>query len=231
MNDKKIALVTGGNRGIGFQICKDLGKVGFHVILAARNEVKGLQAVEELRKNGASIDFIKLDVSDIESVKRASLKFKERYSNLDVLINNAGISIDRDDILQLKNEVFLETINTNAFGAFYVSQNFAQYLKEGGKIINMSSDLGSLNKMGGYAAAYSISKAMLNAITIQFASVLSARSISVNSVSPGWVKSDMGGSSAPRSLEEGASTVLWLANLKDNVPTGKFYKDKHEIPW
>jgi len=148
-----------------------------------------------------------------------------------VLVNNAGIMIDKGNIVKMPIDVLQQTLTTNVYGPIRIIQNFLPLLPSGARIINMSSGLGSLSSMSRYSPAYSISKTMLNAATRQFASVLADKNIAVNSVSPGWVRTAMGGQSAPRSLEKGAETVVWLATEAPGSLTGKFLQDKQEIDW
>ena len=150
---------------------------------------------------------------------------------LGVLVNNAGIMIDKGNIVKMPIDALQQTIQTNVYGPIRIIQSLLPLLASGARIINMSSGLGSLSSMSRYSPAYSISKTMLNAVTRQFASVLAGRNIAVNSVSPGWVRTAMGGQSAPRSVEKGAETVVWLATEAPGTLTGKFLQDKQEIDW
>ncbi len=227
----KTVLVTGANKGIGLEICRQLGTLGFHVILSARHEKKGTDAANELRKKGFKVDFLKMDVSLEKSIAEAFIEFKKLKIKLDVIINNAGILLDKTDILKLNTDLLEKTIYTNTFGTFWVTKTFLPSLNNGGRIINISSGLGSLNEMSDYAPAYSISKAAMNAITKQFSFALQSKQIAVNSVSPGWVRTDMGGVNASRSVTEGADTAVWLASEANIKLTGKFFRDRKEISW
>jgi NAD(P)-dependent dehydrogenase (short-subunit alcohol dehydrogenase family) len=230
MSDK-IVLITGANKGIGFEIAKQLCEKGFTIIITARDKSKGLKAVETLSSTGAKVDFIQLDVTSNESIKKAAEEFGKKYSRLDVLINNAGILQDKTDILTLPMELLHITLRTNTIGIFLVIQEFLKYIPNEGRIINMSSGLGSLKSMGSQTPAYSISKTAVNAITRQFSSALLSRKIAVNSVCPGWVKTDMGGAGASREVSKGAETPVWLASEAPITLTGKFLRDKQEIDW
>jgi NAD(P)-dependent dehydrogenase (short-subunit alcohol dehydrogenase family) len=157
--------------------------------------------------------------------------FKEQSSNLDVLINNAAILRDKTNIFNMPENLLSETLQTNVIGAFWVTQAFVQLMKKGGRIINISSDAGQLSRESTYSPAYSISKTALNAVTKQFASALSPKGIAVNSVHPGWIKTDMGGSSAPSPIEKGAETTLWLATEVPIDVTSKFFYNKKEFAW
>ena len=227
----KTVLVTGANKGIGFEICRQLGALGYYVILSARNKERGIKAANALSEMRYKIDFLQMDVSNEKSIMDVINEFKRHEVKLDVLINNAGILLDDTDILDLKTEVLEKTIYTNTFGAFWVIKTFLPLLNNGGRIINISSGLGSLNEMSDYAPAYSISKTAMNAITKQFSIALKDKNIAVNSVSPGWVRTDMGGENASRPVEKGAETAVWLAVDAPINLTGKFLRDKKEIEW
>jgi NAD(P)-dependent dehydrogenase (short-subunit alcohol dehydrogenase family) len=230
----KTALVTGSNRGIGLQIVKGLLQLNFEVIMTSRNEGKGLAAYEQLRKIHKGLYFQVLDTSREESMISFSNKIGKEFNSPDVLINNAGIFIDRNfGGLEIPEEVVLQTFMTNTIGPLRMSQLLIPMMrkKNYGRIVNLSSGLGSLNDMGPGYPAYRISKTALNAVTKILASETSGSDILINSMDPGWVKSDMGGNSAPRSLEQGAETALWLATLPTGGPSGKFFRDKKQIEW
>ena len=227
----KTVLVTGANRGIGFEICRQLGELGFHIFLSARNNEKGNEAVEKLKASGLTIHFLHMDVADEQSIENASSNFGKLSLNLDVLINNAGMLKDSNDITKMPTKELQETLNTNSVGAFIVIREFLPYLKSGSRIINVSSSAGSLTSMSTYAPAYSISKAALNAITKQYAAALEKKNIAVNSVCPGWVRTDMGGMNASRSVKKGAETIVWLATDAPINKTGLFWRDKKIIDW
>lgn len=229
--NKKTALITGANKGIGFEIARQLLNKNFAVVITARNEIKGEAALKILKEISQDVSFIKMDVTDIDSIERAVETFRENFSSLDVLVNNAGILIDKTGIEKLDIEIFNKTLLTNSVGPLLVTQHFFELINNNGRIINLSSELGALNNMGSYAPAYSISKTALNAITKQFAATAAPRGISVNAVCPGWVKTDMGGTGARLPVEKGAETAVWLAAEADISITGKFLKNKIEIKW
>jgi len=157
-----------------------------------------------------------------------------KVAKLDVLINNAAIIADGDqDVLTIRSEVIARTIETNALGALRVSQAFVPHLLKSpaGRIVNVSSGAGQLSDMGTWSPAYSASKTTLNAVTSLFAAALKEKGIAVNSVCPGWCRTEMGGSSAPRSVEEGAAGIVWLAADAPQQKTGLFWRDKQVIPW
>lgn len=226
-------LVTGANRGIGHEIARQLLTKGFHVILSGRNENKLSEALNQLNTGSGKVEMIVMDVDRFESVKEAARILLARNVTLDVIINNAGILLNEDrSLLEHDDEILKNTINTNCYGPIRVIHAFQAMLKSPGRIINLSSEGGSMSvPVGGWAPAYCVSKTMLNAITRQLAYELSARNIAVNAVCPGWVKTDMGGKHATRPVDKGAETVVWLATEARQELTGKFFKDKQEINW
>ena len=234
MAQEKIALVTGANKGIGFEIARELAEKDFRVFLAARDPERGAAAVSTLRQSGAHIEFLQLDVADPKSIKRAAKEFSAHADHLDVLVNNAGIYEDRGaSILDIDPEVVRTTFQTNTLGPLLVTQQFSPLLAKSGsgRVINMSSGMGALHDMSGGSPAYSISKTALNAVTRQFAAELKDKGITVNSVCPGWVHTDMGGAGAPRTPKQGADTVIWLAAEAPDDLTGLFLRDRRPIPW
>jgi NAD(P)-dependent dehydrogenase (short-subunit alcohol dehydrogenase family) len=227
----KTAIVTGANRGLGFEISEELAETGFYVFLTARDEEKGNKAVNNLKKKDLNVEFLQMDVSSERSISYAAEKFKKKKLKLDVLVNNAAILKDTGNIINLEYKTLQQTLITNSIGPFYVISSFLPFMEENSRIINISSSAGSLNEMENYAPAYSISKAALNAVTKQFASALKKKKISANSVDPGWVRTDMGGIAAPRSLKKGTETPVWLATEAPIELTGKFLYDKKEMEW
>jgi NAD(P)-dependent dehydrogenase (short-subunit alcohol dehydrogenase family) len=239
--EEKIALVTGANKGIGFEVARQLARKGFHVYLGARNKKAGETAAEKLRsedeggkerKNGA-VNFLDIDVSNWDSVRLAAEAFAKKSDRLDVLVNNAGIALDEDkDVLNISDDTFITTIRTNTLGPLIVSQAFVPMLKKSAapRIVNVSSGGRQLaDGADGWAPAYCISKTALNGVTVQLAAALPK--FAVNSVCPGWVRTDMGGSNATRSIAEGAAGIVWLAAEAPQKETGKFWRDRKVIPW
>jgi NAD(P)-dependent dehydrogenase (short-subunit alcohol dehydrogenase family) len=230
--DKRIALVTGANKGIGFEVARQLARKDFHVFLGARDEKAGRVAAEKLRNEG-EITFVKIDIANPESIVRASEEFSRQSDRLDTLVNNAGILLDEDkDILKISGDTFEKTVRTNTLGPLLVSQAFVPLLKKSDapRIVNVSSGGGQLTDgADGWAPAYCISKTALNGVTSQLAAALP--SFAVNSVCPGWVRTDMGGANATRSVGEGASGIVWLAADAAQTETGKFWRDRKVIPW
>jgi NAD(P)-dependent dehydrogenase (short-subunit alcohol dehydrogenase family) len=229
-SNQKTVIVTGANRGIGFEVCRQLGARGFHVFLSAKNAEKGNDAVNELRNENIEIDFIQMDVADENSAKNASNEFGKKSVKLDVLINNAAILKDTE-ITKMTTKELVDVLNINSVGTFVVTREFLPFMDRGSRIINVSSGAGALTDMGTYAPSYSISKTTMNAITKQFAGALKHKGITVNSVTPGWVRTDMGGMSASRSVEKGAETIVWLSTEAPMDKTGLFWRDKKVIDW
>ena len=226
----KTILITGGNKGIGLEVAKQLLELNHRIILGSRNIENGKKALTKLGSRD-NLTLLQLDVSDEKSISLAADKIGELGFNLDVIVNNAAILTDKEKIDKMSVNLFMETFKTNTLGPIIVIQHFLRYLNNNGRIINVSSGLGSLSDMGDYSPAYSISKTALNAVTKQFASVLSNKKISVNSVCPGWVRTDMGGANATRSVKKGAESIVWLANEAPQKITGKFIRDKKVIDW
>jgi NAD(P)-dependent dehydrogenase (short-subunit alcohol dehydrogenase family) len=231
MASRKIALVTGANKGIGFEIVRQLSKHDFHVVLAARNRDAGVQAVSKLK---GVVGFQVLDVSDDVSIGQAAKEFGSNYDHLDVLVNNAGIYPDEGaNILDITREQLVATFQTNTFGALRVVQAFLPYLKKAGlaRVINVSSGYGELGGLSADVPSYCLSKLALNGVTLMLDQRLRGQGIAVNSMCPGWVRTDMGGPGASRSVEEGADTAVWLATDAAQESSGKFFRDRKEIDW
>lgn len=232
--DQKVALVTGANRGIGLETCRQLSKNGIITILTSRDESKGMNAAASLEEEGGVVYYFSLDVADLSSIMRIKTLVKEKFKRCDILVNNAGIFIDRGvSIIDLPDEVLQETLQINFLGALRMSQAFLPMMLESGygRIVNVSSGMGSITSMGGRSAAYKLSKLMLNGMTRIMASEVGHANIKINSMAPGWVHSDMGGQSAPRSLAQGADTIIWLATLPADGPTGGFFEDRVPADW
>jgi NAD(P)-dependent dehydrogenase (short-subunit alcohol dehydrogenase family) len=222
----KTALITGAYRGIGYEVARQLSERGWKVIVSARRRSQGSAAAAKLK----NASFLELDITDDSSVARAA----KRVSELDVLINNAAVIAKGDeDILTIQPELVARTIATNALGALRVSQALAPQLlrSSAGRIVNVSSGAGQLSDMGTWSPAYAVSKTTLNAITCLLAAALKDTEIAVNSVCPGWCRTEMGGSTAPRSVEEGAAGITWLAADAPQAKTGLFWRDREVIPW
>lgn len=229
----KHAYITGANKGIGLEIARQLGHKGYHVFIGSRSETRGQLALRQLENDGVEASLSIIDVSDPDSIRKAFEALPSSCGQLDVLINNAGILHDRNrNIFDMPESLFAETIQTNALGALHTVRVFKPLLKQGSRVINISSGGGAISEgVSTWAPAYCISKTTMNAITLQLASALAGQEIPVNAVCPGWVRTDMGGNSASRSVSEGADTPVWLATEASAQLTGKFFRDRTEIPW
>ena len=236
MADKKIALVSGANKGLGFEISRQLAEKGIRVLMAARDKQRGEKAVTELAKQGLEVVFCEMDVTDPDSVKKALGFVSKDHGRLDILVNNAGVMTEKDQKepgLKIDIDTVRRTFETNTLGHLVVTQTFVPLMMKNnyGRIVNMSSGLGTLDDMEGGYPAYRISKTALNALTKIFAAELQGTNILVNSMCPGWCRTDMGGRNATRSASDGAQTAVYLALLPDNGPTGRYFRDKKEIKW
>jgi NAD(P)-dependent dehydrogenase (short-subunit alcohol dehydrogenase family) len=233
--DKRLALVTGANRGIGYEICRQLARKGLRVVLTSRDPEKGREARKNLAKEGLDVLHHQLNVTDQASVAAIARHIESEYGRMDVLVNNAGILIDSrsTSVLREKEETFRTTLETNFYGALRMCQALVPLMQKNryGRVVNMSSGLGQLDDMGDGTPAYRVSKTALNALTRMVAKAVEGDNILVNSMCPGWVRTDMGGPEASRGVEQGAETAVWLAMLPHDGPTGGFFRDKKPIPW
>lgn len=229
----KTALITGANKGIGYEVARQLAAKGFHVFVGARNAKAGRKAAEEIAKKGGKATFLEIDVSDGDSVTKAAHEYSKSKDHLDVLVNNAGIIVDGDNaILEISDDLFRKTLETNTLGPLRVTRAFVSLLQKSKapRVINVSSGGGQLTGgADGWAPAYCISKTALNGVTVQLAAALPT--FAVNSVCPGWVRTEMGGENASRSVEEGADTIVWLASEAPQDLSCKFLRDRKEISW
>jgi NAD(P)-dependent dehydrogenase (short-subunit alcohol dehydrogenase family) len=231
MENGRVALVSGANRGIGREVVRQLAEKGITTILGSRDEEKGRAAAEGM---DGDVRVRQLDVTDDRSVDRLARSVEEEFRRLDILVNNAGISNDRGQRgVDADLDVVRETLEMNLFGAWRLCEAFVPLMQRNryGRIVNVSSGMGALNDMGGGSPAYRVSKTSLNALTRILASELRGSGILVNSVCPGWVQTDMGGPGASRTVEEGTDTPVWAATLPNNGPTGGFFRDRRQIPW
>lgn len=229
--ERRVALVSGGNRGIGLEVCRQLAEKDYTVILGSRDESQGQEAAGKL---DGDVYARQLDVSDRESVERLAGQIGEDFGRLDVLVNNAGVSNDNGQSgVEADLDRVREALEANLFGAWHLCEATIPLMQANGygRIVNVSSGLGALEDMGGGQPGYRLSKAGLNVLTRILASELRGTGILVNSVCPGWVRTDMGGSNASRSVEDGADTPVWAATLQDNGPTGGFFRDRRPIAW
>jgi NAD(P)-dependent dehydrogenase (short-subunit alcohol dehydrogenase family) len=229
----RVALVTGANRGIGLEVCRQVAGRGFTVVLGARDQGKGEAAVEGMAREVLEVLPREIDVSDSGSVQRLAGWVEEEFGRLDVLVNNAAILYDTwQRALGADLDVVREALETNTFGAWRTCQAFVPLMRRNGhgRIVNVSSGAGSLASMGGGTPAYKTSKVALNALTRMLAAELRGTGILVNSVDPGWTATDMGGHGG-RPVEAGAAGVVWAATLPDDGPTGGFFYDGEPEAW
>ncbi len=241
--EKRVALVTGANKGIGFEIARQLAQKDITVLIGARDRDRGIAAREQLQSEGLEdAHFVLIDVNRATSIEAAIGKIKDDFRRLDILVNNAGIMIDtQSGILELDPVIFNNTLETNAFGPLLLAQACVPMMKANGygRIVNMASTLGSLTEIANpdspleavLSPAYRLSKTLLNGITVMLAKDLRGTNLLVNSACPGWVRTDMGGDQAPLSPAQGADTPVWLATLPDGGPTGGFFRERQPIPW
>jgi len=229
----KVIFITGSNKGIGFEIARQCGKLGFFVIISGRDETRLKTALENLQKEKINADSLLMDVSSLESIETAASQFNLKRLKIDVLVNNAGIIIKGDyKLLQNDRNILQQTINTNSYGPLFVTKVFLPFIRSPGRIVMVSSGGGVLNgEVAGWSPAYCVSKTLLNAITKQLAYELKAKNISVNAVCPGWVRTDLGGEGTTRSVEKGAETPVWLSSEVSQDLTGLFFRDKKVISW
>ena len=231
----KVAIVTGGNRGLGREIARQLLKAEMLVVIGSRNEKSCAAAVEELAREGGKVAGYPLDVIDTHSVQRFVQQVERQHGAPSVLVNNAGVYPESRaaKVEDTPTSLWRETLETNLFGAVRMCREVVPHMRRlrYGRIVNVSSGLGQLHQMGAGSPAYRVSKAALNALTATLAAEVADAGILVNSMSPGWVRTDMGGQEAPRSAEEGADTAVWLSLLPSNGPTGQFFRDRKPIPW
>jgi NAD(P)-dependent dehydrogenase (short-subunit alcohol dehydrogenase family) len=234
----KIAVVTGGNRGMGFETCRQLGRRGARVILTSRDPVNGGAAAGRLQGEGLDVRHHQLDVADDDSIAHLAKFIRSEFGRLDILVNNAGIVRGRDEPRERAMRAFeatpsglREVLATNLIGPFLLCQALIPLMQGRGRVVNVSSGMGQLSEMGSGFPAYRTSKAGLNALTGIFARELEGTGIKVNAACPGWVRTDMGGVNAARSVEEGVATTIWLATLPDDGPSGGLFRDQKPIPW
>lgn len=244
MSSKKIALVTGANKGIGFETVRQLAAKGITVLLGARDEKRGAEAAAKLRGEGLDVDFLQLDVNDTASQDSAAKVIADKYGKLDILINNAGVAQDfRISASQATLDQWRTTFETNVFSLVSLTQKLLPLVKksDAGRIVNLTSILGSLTMhsdpkspialASSSGTAYNASKAAVNMFTVNLANELKGTSVKVNAAHPGWVKTDMGGEEAPLEVADGAKTSVILATLPDDGPTGGYFFLHDKLPW
>ena len=238
-NSDQIAVVTGANRGLGLETCRQLAQRGISVVLTSRSEDKGQAAAEQLQQAGLNIRFHQLDVADEGSLQALADFIAQEYGRLDILVNCAGIFSDPYDpvdpapasIFHADIDTIRGSLETNTYGALRAAQLLIPLMKGRGNVVNVSSGMGQLSDMNGCCPAYRLSKAAMNAVTRIFADELKDTKIKINSVCPGWVRTEMGGPNAERTVEEGAEGIVWAACLAEDGPSGGFFRDGQPIPW
>ncbi|NQV15470.1 SDR family NAD(P)-dependent oxidoreductase [bacterium] len=236
---KKVAVVTGANRGLGYALTKALAEDDYKVFMVGRNKIEVDNASAKLQEAGLNVEGFEADVSKARHVTALSSYVQSQSDHLDILINNAGVIIEPGGLdsqvtcFTINPELVEQAFSINTVGALRLVQAFYDLLKKARqpRIVNVSSGMGTLNKIEGGWPAYRMSKAAMNALTGILAVELEGTRIKVNSVDPGWVRTDMGGPNAPRSIEEGIKGILWAAKLPADGPSGGFFKDEEPIPW
>ncbi|GMK43891.1 short-chain dehydrogenase [Paenibacillus glycanilyticus] len=245
--DGKVAFVTGGNRGIGFETARELGRLGAKVVIGVRNRAKGEEAVSQLLAEGIQADILALDLTNSEELRGAYAYFEQQFDRLDILINNAGVQIEVEHLSPMNNtnsvslEVLRQTFDANFFAQVELTQLLLPLLRKSpaARIVNLSSILGSLTLQSDSASpiydlkllAYNASKAAVNSFTIHLAHELKETPIKVNAAHPGWVKTELGGKYADTDVSDGAKTSIRLATLPEDGPSGKFIHLDTELPW
>ena len=227
----KTALVTGANRGIGYETARQLGQAGCRIVLGARDATLGEEAAQQLRTEGLQVRLEQLDVSDEQSVRDCAARLQGDGVTVDILVNNAGV-YDRTPILELGTETFMRVFRTNTLGALWCSQAFMPGMieRQWGRVVMVSSGLGTFSRgMLGHPC-YAISKAALNALTVKLAQAAPA-TVKINAVRPGWVKTRLAGDLGKDTVETGAERVVWLAMLPDDGPTGGYFHGKRSSRW
>jgi NAD(P)-dependent dehydrogenase (short-subunit alcohol dehydrogenase family) len=234
MPDHRVAVITGANRGMGLETARQLLGRGYRVVLTGRDVAAVERARRSLGELAEHAISERLDLADPASIVAASRSIHDRWGRADVLVNNAAILLgENDELLSIPADSFRQTFETNVFGVIETCRRFVPEMaaRRYGRVVNVSSGAGQLSSMSTYAPAYSMSKAALNALTRILAESYRSSGVLVNAVDPGWVRTDMGGPSAPRSLEKGVETTVWLATLPEDGPTGGFFRDRRPIEW
>jgi NAD(P)-dependent dehydrogenase (short-subunit alcohol dehydrogenase family) len=232
---RKIAIVTGGNRGLGREIARQLMKADVFVVAGVRDPAKCAATQAAMEADGTHASALPLDVNDTKSVRRFVEDVARKHGAPSILVNNAGVYPESRSarVTDTSTSFWRATFETNLFGAVRMCREVVPLMTERGygRVVNISSGLGQLQHMAEGSPAYRVSKAALNALTRTLAAEVAGSGILVNSMSPGWVRTDMGGEEAPRSVEEGADTAVWLCLLPSHGPTGQFFRDRQPIPW
>lgn len=226
---KRTALVTGGNRGIGFAIAAGLADQGFRVLLGSRDTASGEVAAKQLK---GDVTAVELHLGSRENLSAHLRRIQDQREPIDVLVNNAGI-LEQGSLLEVDPEAFAESMRVNFEAPFETIRSFVPgMIQRGyGRVVNVSSGWGSFADGLNGPAAYSVSKAALNALTLTLHQAVPHQNVKVNAMCPGWVRTAMGGQAADRSPEEGAETAVWLATLPEDGPTGGFFRDRRQLAW
>jgi NAD(P)-dependent dehydrogenase (short-subunit alcohol dehydrogenase family) len=237
MSSNPLAVITGAYRGLGLETCRQLAAQGYTVILTARREAEGRAAAEGLQGQGLDVRFHALDVTDPVAIEYLAAFIRNTFARLDVLVNNAGIFPDASpgsagsSAFGADAEAVRRALETNTLGPLRLCQILIPLMEGKGRVVNVSSGMGQLSEMNGCCPGYRLSKTALNAVTRIFADELKDTGVKVNSVCPGWVRTEMGGDRAPLSVEEGARGIAWAATLPDDGPTGGFFRHGERIDW
>ncbi|MET0070397.1 MAG: SDR family oxidoreductase [Candidatus Thiodiazotropha sp.] len=237
MSDNTVAIVTGANRGLGLETSRQLAKLGYHVLLTSRNEEGGQAVREALLNEGLDVSYHQLDVRSDASIEALVNHFRQHHQRLQVLVNNAGIFPDpapesaESSIFSADIETILEGFDTNTLGPFRVCRALIPLMDGTGCVVNVSSGMGQLSEMNGCCPAYRLSKTALNALTRIFSEELKQTRIKINSICPGWVRTDMGGEEATLSIPDGVKGIIWAATLKEDGPSGGFFRFGEPIAW
>jgi NAD(P)-dependent dehydrogenase (short-subunit alcohol dehydrogenase family) len=237
MSEQSVAIVTGAYRGLGYETCRQLARQGYRVILTARKQAEGQAAAQTLQQEGLEVSFHYLDVTDEASVQQLADFVRSHYGRLDALVNNAGIFPGpapwdgSSSVFDADMESIRTGFETNTLGPLRLCQTLIPLMEEQGRVVNVSSGMGQLSEMNGCCPAYRLSKTALNAVTRIFYDELKDTGIKINSVCPGWVRTEMGGEEAPLSIEEGAKGIVWAATLPADGPSGGFFRHGEAIPW
>ncbi len=236
---QRVAIITGGNRGLGYEICNKLANLNYAVILTSRKEDDGIRAVKKI--NNRNVSYFNLDVTSKHDILQLKKHINKKFGRLDVLINNAGVLLDQrgygkgriSSIFDVDLEILRETIETNAISVFSMCQELIPIMQRNnyGRVVNISSQSGQLTHETHGVPCYRVSKTALNAVTRVFSDETVGENILVNSVCPVWAKTDMGGPNATKKAKDSIGTIIWSSMFPDNGPTGRFFQDYKEIPW
>jgi len=230
----RTAIVTGANRGIGFETCRQLAGLGYRVVLTSRDVSQGMAAAERLLQQGSDVIYRPLDVTSHLHVMDLFHYVRRNFGGADVLVNNAAVYPDEGRApLEVEVEVYRTTMDVNLYGPLRLCRAFMPLMLESGygRVVNVSSGSGQISSMVADTPSYRLSKLALNGLTLMLADEVRGSNVLVNAVCPGWVRTEMGGLTAPRSVEQGADGVVWLATLPDDGPSGGFFRDRQPIEW